>query len=586
MILVPFILSVFLDLTLLFIFEISNLKTKRLLFFPLSFLHCIIVYLTYLTREKSPFNIFIKTFFRLFKFLFFFIFIHTVQEIILITYSDSLYTGLIILMILDLIRAFSYEIISRNFKSRISNEILEIEPFISNNSISNSSTSSQVSVDEFFSRGKPVSLDYDYLFDIWNDESLQINKSLAVYTQEDISLRTEAEEISKEARFFNKKSLISRKIPHKKQEKFQDLIDDKSNIDYKNDLIDIDKSNIDLIDNDKSNIDSNLISNLIDIDIDDIDDSSSDSSNFIQKKDQEANLWISINEEIRKAQPPQPKSGRITKKSLKYHFKDKSDLLYNILSFNRTEELNYLVFRDNIRQINNERENLFIVIECNRNLLSKVRHTLIFIELLVLYWFISNWLNIKPLLVELCLPIFILPAFSTLKEIIESFLFICYSHPYDPGDRIYLDNENYIVRDISLLTTTLIRWDGYKCYISNLRIKDKSITNIRRSQGQTWNLEFLIDSHTSDRKMEILQDILNRLVKEDKAYKSIQIHTGEIIDSAYIKLNILVKHKYNFQNGFLMWNNHTKFLRILSASLAIINVKYLPLNRDILHMHK
>jgi len=64
------------------------------------------------------------------------------------------------------------------------------------------------------------------------------------------------------------------------------------------------------------------------------------------------------------------------------------------------------------------------------------------------------------------------------------------------------------------------------------------------------------------------------------------MHILEIVDSAYVKLNLLVKHKYNFQNGFLMWNNHTKFLRILSSALAIIDIKYLPMSQNIDPIYK
>lgn len=168
----------------------------------------------------------------------------------------------------------------------------------------------------------------------------------------------------------------------------------------------------------------------------------------------------------------------------------------------------------------------------------------------------------------------------------ESFFFIVYSHPYDPGDRIFLDNENYIVRDISLLTTTLIRWDGFKCSLANVIMKDKSITNVRRSSSQIWNLELLINSRTSDQKLHELQVIFRKLIEEDRSYANISMYTKDIKDSNYYVLNILVKHNYNFQNGFLMWNNHTKFLRILSASLVIIGIKYLPLPQDVALIYK
>ena len=589
-----FFTAIVLDVILLVIFRLQNLNIKRLIFIPLNTLHCIIAYYTYITREKMTFNIVVKTFFRLFKFLLIFVFVYTLQHVVYIKYPDSLYTGVGILMLIDLIRAFFYEIVSHGFKNRLSNgifnDILQIEPFFLKSNINYK----PLTIEEFYEKGKPTSVDVDYLFDLWNDESIQTDRSLAVYTAEDINLRPEAEEISNEARLYNKRALVNKNVKSSYGSPFKKQIESSVSISDNVDTIVKPESYLfpspDIENN--PTFDSKVAkdttiyhcdSNEI---VSDNEQEDEESLNEFQKKDQEANLWISINEEVRKAQHTQPKTGRITKKSLKFHFQDKSEIAYRILSFNRTEELNYIVFRDNIRQINNERGNLYIAIECNNNLLSKIYYTLICIESLLMYWFVSSWLDIQPLLIKLCLPIFILPAFSSIKVIIESFLFIVYTHPYDPGDRIFLDGENYIVRDISLLKTTLIRWDGARCYIVNVLIKDKSITNVRRSSAQTWTLELLIDARTSNRKIEELQDVFNRLVEEDKSYKSVNMHILEIVDSAYVKLNLLVKHKYNFQNGFLMWNNHTKFLRILSSALAIIDIKYLPMSQNIDPIYK
>lgn len=325
--------------------------------------------------------------------------------------------------------------------------------------------------------------------------------------------------------------------------------------------------------------------NLFEIDSDEVvsDEMSEQEENIStqQQYDDEANAWLLINEEVRKATQSQPRRGRITKESLKIHFKDKTDYVYNILTFNRSDVLNYTVFRDNIRQINNERENLYMAIVSNKNLLNKIYYTLIVIEALIIYYIVSKWIDVQPLLLKLCMPIFIVPAWSSIKLIVESFFFIVYSHPYDPGDRIFLDNENYIVRDMSLLTTTLIRWDGYKCIIPNLYIRDKLITNIRRSNAQTWEVNVLISKNTTEAKFKKLKNIFNKCIEQDKAYYDINMFRTEIINSNYINLKIHVKHNYNFQNGFLMWNNHTKFLKVLSAAFTIIGIKYLPMKQEI-----
>ncbi|KAK6089499.1 hypothetical protein P3W45_001498 [Vairimorpha bombi] len=594
---IPFIICLSLELILLGAFHYFELKIKRLLFIPLTSVHISIWYFIYVFRESHTFNVYIKICFRLFKIAFFYLFFYTLRKVIYIKYANSIDSGVLIIAGFDLFRAFLYEIVSLSFNSRITNGIFEdillFEPFTIK-TLKNRPTAStdMMSIQEFYKRGRPEKLDNEMLFDLWNDESVksnEVDKNLPVVaylTEEDKILQPEAQEISNEARLFNKSTLTNKIIkrpfgsPYK-----QNMIDHGIN---ENDFDIKTKPETYLFNKKKDEEPVNSATFLCDSDevVSDSENEPDEVLNEHQRKDHEANLWILINEEIRKAQLEQPKPGRITRNSLKQHFNKDADLVFRILSFKRTEELNYTVFRDNIRQINNERDNLYTAIDCNRSLLSKIYYTLIVIECLVVYWFISNWLEIQPLLVKLCIPIFILPAFPSLKLIMESFFFIVYSHPYDPGDRILLDDENYIVRDISLLTTTLIRWDGFKCTIANVIMKDKSITNVRRSSSQTWNLELLINSRTSDKRLDELQFIFNKLLEEDKSYAGISMYTTELRDSSYLVLNILVRHNYNFQNGFLMWNNHTKFLRILSASFSVIGIKYLPLPQDVLLIYK
>lgn len=567
----------FLEIFFLFIFVIMP-YFRFILYIPLICLHTSIWYNIHLFVENATCNLHLKTFARILKY---FIIWFSVQ---LFTYVKNIstleiYTGLGFIMVLDLIRVYLYEVAKLQFKNRVTQgifiDILSIEPFLRKNINEN------ITIEEFYKFGPPKLIKCDYLFDLWNNEKIENPrydiKHVSQTTEDDLNLGPEAEEISHETRLFNKRALVKNKS--KFNSPYKNLKIEEVNTDLKSFV----KPETYLFDQDLLTLKKEESKAEPDPDEVVSDENSEVEENITneQQLDDETNAWLLINEEVRKATQSQPKKGIITKESLRIHFKDKTDYVYNILTFNRSDVLNYTVFRDNIRQINNERQNLYMAIVSNKSLLDKIYYTLIAIEALIIYYIVSKWLNIQPLLIKLCIPIFFIPTWSSIKLIVESFFFIVYSHPYDPGDRIFLDNENYIVSDMSLLTTTLTRWDGYKCIIPNLYIRDKLITNIRRSNAQTWEINVCICKTTNEEKFKKLKNIFSKCIEHDKAYHNITMYKTDIINSNYINLKIHVKHNYNFQNGFLMWNNHTKFLKVLTAAFSIIGIKYLPMKQEI-----
>jgi small-conductance mechanosensitive channel len=246
--------------------------------------------------------------------------------------------------------------------------------------------------------------------------------------------------------------------------------------------------------------------------------------------------------------------------------------------------MNYDVFRDNARQISNERNNLYQTVEDNRRLLNIIWHTLTIIEIVVVYCVVAKYLKLQSVLLELLLPVFILPAFSAIKIAVESFFFIVFSHPYDPGDRVHIDGENMVVREIQLLSTTFDRWDGIKVIIPNSEIRGKMILNIRRSKSQQWKLEFYISAKTPPKKIELVKEAFKRFVKNNKAFVACNVTLSEIADCRYLKLQVLVKHSMNFQSGFLMWTNHSKFVGVFLMILSMLKIKYRQLDQDVISL--
>jgi hypothetical protein len=70
------------------------------------------------------------------------------------------------------------------------------------------------------------------------------------------------------------------------------------------------------------------------------------------------------------------------------------------------------------------------------------------------------------------------------KSTFECIIFLFINHPFDTGDKIIVNEKAYFVDELNLLTTVLRRGDGQKMYMSNARLAELPIINIRRSGNQ------------------------------------------------------------------------------------------------------
>ncbi|KAF9762101.1 Mechanosensitive ion channel protein 8 [Nosema granulosis] len=587
------IISVLLMALLLLLFKNTTLQNKRILFIPINSLAVLLWYIIYKTRENHILNIHLKIFCRVFKFVVVFIIFYCIKQVVYIDYTSVIYASIALVVVLDFLRAYIYELSKERILNRLLTgmfrDILKFEIILRFKNAKKHLRSSLInSLEIFHSMGHPKKLDADECFAKWNnrpagykrhdraasdnsEEEEELASSLGresvrdTFTYNHLMIRRGGRNVA------NKDMLEEIAASEKLDVDLDSLVPPDSYLfkeyteDEEPEKMPVDPPD-DTIDSDEATPLDQFVP-----------------ADFCMKQfDENQFQWLYL--EKYRLHVEEFNHGKITVESLCTHFPpNRAKLIYKVLTFQRSEALIKSILRENIRQINNERENLYVAAGCSLRLLSIIYWTLIFIEGLFVYTTVSTYLQIQPLLVKLMLPIFIVPILPSLKSILEAFFFIVFSHPYDPGDRVHLDGENYIVRDINMMSTTLIRWDGMKCLIPNNEIKDKVLINIRRSWCQNWRIEFLIDAVTTDNRINLLNTLLEKYIKLDRAYKSITCNVSEIVDCAFIKLSIIVEHSSNFQNGFLMWNNHSKFIRIVNKSLYVLKIRYLPLSRKFLY---
>ncbi|QRW12748.1 transporter, small conductance mechanosensitive ion channel (MscS) family protein [Ceratobasidium sp. AG-Ba] len=98
----------------------------------------------------------------------------------------------------------------------------------------------------------------------------------------------------------------------------------------------------------------------------------------------------------------------------------------------------------------------------------------------------------------------------------DAIMFIFVTHPFDTGDRCFIEQENLIVKRMGLFATEFVRADGTTLYYFNSNLFTKFITNVRRSGKQFEGLTLQVDWRTPMSKLDQLEQKMNEWLQSDE----------------------------------------------------------------------
>ncbi|KAH9412220.1 hypothetical protein HK407_01g01130 [Ordospora pajunii] len=551
------VMATAIQIALLLAYTYSNRHARYLLYLPLNTVSLVSYFMLRSFATRHNLDLRAKVLLRIVKLYGWVVLMYTTVSVSAPEHDHGVFVVGTALLVADLIRAYLYESSKRSFENKILTgnfcDILRLEKYIVHSTEGSSAAElgEDMTSDRYFARGRPKAFAIDELFALWSDQSK--------CDENDSESDMKEASVQGQRRHGGKVSILPEmhEYPCRARDACAWNLEVIQKVDLTSDEVLAEKMQV------RQPCEG-------------IPTTTNESEPNVSAKD----ILLEIKKNTKKKKPCRP--GLISPKSLAVHFGEThSQIMYRLIAFRRGDEMNYDMFKENGRQINGERANLFTTIADNKKLLNVVWATLVIIEIVVAYVIVFMYIKAQPLLLELAVPMIILPALPVIKMAVESFLFIVYTHPYDPGDRVHIDGENMIVREICLFNTTLERWDGMVVIMPNLVIREKAILNIRRSRSQQWKLSVLVSSKTCDRKIQILKDVIRTFVNEDRSYTTASVNVSEIINSSYIRLEIIVKHLMNFQSGFFMWSNHTKFVNMLLTALHMLDIRFNPLGKEI-----
>ncbi|KAI5151057.1 hypothetical protein ENBRE01_1872 [Enteropsectra breve] len=244
-----------------------------------------------------------------------------------------------------------------------------------------------------------------------------------------------------------------------------------------------------------------------------------------------------------------------------------------ILTQGFSSELSYSEFEDNIRQMNNERTNFVSTLRNNNRTASIFRKCLIALELMAIIMFCISFFESVAIIKKILIPIMIF-FILVFCRLFDSFAFLLHVHPYDIGDRIYIDGDNLVVKDMGLVSTTFERWNNEYVVMGNRYINQRPITNLRRSKNQQWRVEICISASIKEKCIERLVSSMREFAASNPAFEKLSAEYDELTNCEKLKIIFIVRHSINYQNGYFTCYVQNKFMKKLAKECNVNNIRY------------
>ncbi|KAH8830586.1 Mechanosensitive ion channel-domain-containing protein [Flagelloscypha sp. PMI_526] len=155
---------------------------------------------------------------------------------------------------------------------------------------------------------------------------------------------------------------------------------------------------------------------------------------------------------------------------------------------------------------------------------------------------------------------------NTASSAFDSIMFLFVTHPFDTGDRCFIDEENLVVKKMGLFATVFTRVDGTESYYFNSQLFQKFITNVRRSGKMYENCVLQVAWNTPLAKLEALESCLNSWLstEENRWYEPATSLTIQRIDyQRYMEVTFPVGHNGTWQDWGMRCQRKSAFYAAL-----------------------
>ncbi|KZV95105.1 hypothetical protein EXIGLDRAFT_672416 [Exidia glandulosa HHB12029] len=160
---------------------------------------------------------------------------------------------------------------------------------------------------------------------------------------------------------------------------------------------------------------------------------------------------------------------------------------------------------------------------------------------------------------------------GSLQEVLTSIIFLFVKHPYDVGDRVDIDSDQFTVKEIRLLSTVFISVSkGCVIQAPHSVLNTKYIANIRRSPQMSEPFTMEVSYATTFEQVEKLRDQMLAFVKDQRRdfMSAFDVSIVDIPEQGKMILSTSIKYKSNFQQGALKSKRKNMWICALKQALS------------------
>ncbi|CEP08414.1 hypothetical protein [Parasitella parasitica] len=172
---------------------------------------------------------------------------------------------------------------------------------------------------------------------------------------------------------------------------------------------------------------------------------------------------------------------------------------------------------------------------------------------------------------------------TSAKDAFEAIIFVFVTHPFDSGDRVFIQGENWVVHNrmhplvSNVYCSFNSKWDGSIVYAKNSVLTTQYIINVRRSGRTGETVELQISFATPSWKIRKITDhMIEWCNKFPKLYTTNSASTNitSFQNQNMVNLSFYFEHTQNWQDAGGRWLRHNNFMMELKEECERLEITY------------
>lgn len=170
---------------------------------------------------------------------------------------------------------------------------------------------------------------------------------------------------------------------------------------------------------------------------------------------------------------------------------------------------------------------------------------------------------------------------SSVKNTLDSIIFLFCIHPFDVGDRVFIpldgETENLVVSEMNVFSTAFIKFNGSILYISNAVLASKTITNVRRSGMMLEAHVLAVNADTELGKLGMFKMGITKWIRANQRNFGplVMVNIESIETSVRLNLKFLVQYKRNWHDYIAYLYIKDKLFKEITRLLKVCRIEYM-----------